>query len=294
MLQHTHPTARSPARVVVIGSGGFIGGAIVRRLQQANVAAIGLGRAEVDLLDAQAANRLAARLKADDAVAMVSACAPCKTPAMMVDNIRMMGAVCEALATRPVSHIVYISSDAVYADGPLPLSESSSAAPTSLHGAMHLAREQMLAVAAEDTPLAILRPTLVYGAGDPHNGYGPNRFRRLANRGERIVLFGAGEERRDHVLVDDIAEIVLRVLQHRSAGILNIATGTVASFRALAEQVISLAPQQVAIEPTPRNGPMPHGGYRPFDPAVTAKAFPDFRYTPLAEGLAQAQRKEFG
>jgi nucleoside-diphosphate-sugar epimerase len=159
---------------------------------------------------------------------------------------------------------------------------------------MHLAREQMLSATAGETPFAILRPTLVYGAGDPHNGYGPNRFRRLANRGERIVLFGAGEERRDHVLVNDIAEIVLRVLQHRSSGILNVATGTVASFRALAEQVTSLAPQQVAIEPTPRNGPMPHGGYRPFDPAATAKAFPDFRYTPLAEGLVEAQRQEFG
>ena len=29
-------------------------------------------------------------------------------------------------------------------------------------------------------PVGILRPTLVYGANDPHNGYGPNRFRRLA------------------------------------------------------------------------------------------------------------------
>ena len=294
MLQHTHPTTTSPARAVVIGSGGFIGGAVALRVREAGMAVEGLGRRDVDLLDDKAAAQLAARLRGDDAVVVVSAIAPCKTPAMMVDNIRMMGAVCEALSTRPVSHIVYISSDAVYADGPLPLTEASPAAPTSLHGAMHLAREQMLSATAGETPFAILRPTLVYGAGDPHNGYGPNRFRRLANRGERIVLFGAGEERRDHVLVDDIAEIVLRVLQHRSSGILNIATGTVASFRALAEQVISLTPQQVAIEPTPRNGPMPHGGYRPFDPAATAKAFPDFRYTPLAEGLVQAQRQEFG
>jgi nucleoside-diphosphate-sugar epimerase len=38
--------------------------------------------------------------------------------------------------------------------------------------------------------------------GDPHNGYGPNRFRRLAAGGEEIVLFGEGEERRDHVQVE--------------------------------------------------------------------------------------------
>jgi UDP-glucose 4-epimerase len=33
---------------------------------------------------------------------------------------------------------------------------------------------------------------------------------------------------------------------------------------------------------------MPHGGYRPFDIAACRRAFPDFRYTSLPDGL-QAQ-----
>ncbi len=181
------------------------------------VAVAGFGRKELDLLADGAAERLAALLQADDTLVMVSARAPCKTPAMMLENIRMMASVCDALVKRPIAHLVYVSSDAVYADGPLPLTETSPAAPTSLHGAMHLAREQMLLSVSGTTPLAILRPTLVYGAGDPHNGYGPNKFRRQANRGETIVLFGEGEERRDHVDVDDIAEITRLVLFHRSA-----------------------------------------------------------------------------
>jgi nucleoside-diphosphate-sugar epimerase len=119
---------------------------------------------------------------------------------------------------------------------------------------MHLAREAMLAAAAGSVPLAVLRPTLVYGSGDPHNGYGPNKFRRQANRGEPIVLFGEGEEQRDHVDVEDIAAIVRLVLTHRSAGILNIATGTVTSFRALAEATVTLSPRKVAINGSPRNG----------------------------------------
>ena len=233
-------------------------------------------------------------LRADDALVVVSARAPCKTPAMMLENIRMMASVCEALAKQAVAHLIYVSSDAVYADGPLPLTEASPAAPTSLHGAMHLAREHMLQAVAGATPLAILRPTLVYGANDPHNGYGPNKFRRQANRGEAIVLFGEGEERRDHVDVDDIADIVRRVLNHRSAGVLNIATGTVASFRSLAEKVVALSPRAVAISGSPRSGPMPHNGYRPFDPAATLAAFPGFRYTALDAGLARAQQQEFG
>jgi len=294
VLRHHNASPAAPVRTVILGSGGFIGGAIVRKIGALASAVAGLGRNELDLIADGAAERLASVLRADDALVVVSARAPCKTPAMMLENIRMMASVCEAIAQRPVAHLVYISSDAVYADGPLPLTEATPAAPTSLHGAMHLAREQMLLTAAGETPLAILRPTLVYGAGDPHNGYGPNRFRRQASRGETIVLFGEGEERRDHVDVDDIAEIVSLVLAHRSAGVLNIATGTVASFRDLAEKAVALAARPVAIKGSPRNGPMPHNGYRSFDPAATFKAFPGFRYTAIDAGLARAQHQEFG
>jgi nucleoside-diphosphate-sugar epimerase len=132
---------------------------------------------------------------------------------------------------------------------------------------------------------------LLYGAADPHNGYGPNRFRRCANSGEDIVLFGEGEERRDHVTVNNAAEVIFRVLQRRSIGTLNIATGEVHSFREIAERVVALSPQKVGVKTCPRNGPMPHNGYRPFDISACRDAFPDFSYTPLDIGLADAQRE---
>ena len=266
----------------------------MNRLRAAGYAVVGLGRNELDLVADGTAERLASLLRVDDALIVVAARAPCKTPSMMLENIRIMASVCAAIGKRSVAHLIYISSDAVYADGPLPLTEASPAAPTSLHGAMHLAREQMLASVAGATPLAVLRPTLTYGAGDPHNGYGPNRFRRQASRGETIVLFGEGEERRDHVDVDDVAEITRLALVYRSSGTLNVATGAVTSFRDLAERVVALAARRVAIEGSPRNGPMPHDGYRPFDPAATFAAFPDFRYTAIDDGLKRAQSQEFG
>ena len=156
---------------------------------------------------------------------------------------------------------------------------------------MHLARELMLKDAVKG-PLAILRPTLIYGAGDPHNGYGPNRYRRLARAGEDIVLFGEGEERRDHVDVRDVAQLIRLIAFHRSAGVLNAATGTVTSFRKIAEMVVALSGNEVAIKGSPRQGDMPHNGYRPFDPTLTATAFPAFRYTSLADGLAVAEQNE--
>jgi len=287
MLRHLNPIPQSPERVVVIGSSGFVGGALVQRLNQSGIVTLSIDRAKVDLLHADAAIALADLLRPTDAVVAVAAIAPVKNTQMLADNMRLVATIIQALGKVKVAHVVNISSDAIYADGPLPLTESSPMAPTSLHGAMHLARE--LAFAAEaNAPLANLRPTLIYGASDPHNGYGPNRFRRLAEDGKDIVLFGNGEERRDHVYVDDVAELIVRVLQHRSSGALNIVTGEVHSFMEIANATAEIAGKIVAVKATPRVGPMPHNGYRPFDNAACKQAFPDFRYTPMGEGLRKA------
>jgi UDP-glucose 4-epimerase len=288
VLRHLNEVPQAPKRTVVIGSGGFVGSALMRALESAGAPALGLGRKEIDLSAPGAEERLCTALNPGDAVVAVAARAPCKDLAMMIDNMVITRTMIETLARLPVAHVINISSDAVYADAPVPLSEESPTAPTSLHGVMHLARE----LAFKDTiksPLAILRPTLLYGADDPHNGYGPNRFRRLANAGTEIVLFGDGEERRDYVLIDDVAEIILRVLKSRSTGVLNIASGEVHSFRKAAELVVAASPRKVAIKGSVRNGPMPHNGYRPFDVAATRAAFPDFAYTLLAKGIAKVQ-----
>ena len=43
------------------------------------------------------------------------------------------------------------------------------------------------------------------------------------------------------------------------------------------------------IRSIPRSGAMPHNGYRPFDIAGCRRAFPDFTYTSLEDGLRKAQ-----
>jgi nucleoside-diphosphate-sugar epimerase len=287
MLQHSFPTPQKPARVVILGGGGFIGGAIHRHLQEKGVPTLALGRPAFDLLAPSAGEQLAATLQSDDTLIFVSAKAPVKNAAMLIENLRMAEAVCAALQQRPVGHVLYISSDAVYKDSAHPLCETSCAEPGSLHGVMHLAREVMLRTAFAG-PLALLRPTLVHGFDDPHNGYGPNRFRRLAAAGKEIVLFGEGEERRDHVAVEDVAELAGRVVLQRSSGRVNATSGEVVSFRELAEFCAAQFPTRVAVKSSPRSGPMPHDGYRPFTPSAALAAFPGFRFTPWREGLARA------
>jgi|JI10StandDraft_1071094.scaffolds.fasta_scaffold252587_1 UDP-glucose 4-epimerase len=288
MLEHTHATLQAPQRVVVMGARGFVGGAIMRRLAVAGIDALGLGREQVDLQATGAAEQLAALLRPTDAFVAVSALAPCKDADMLVDNMALARALVRALQLAPVAHVVNISSDAVYGDSSEPLTEASPLAPESLHGVMHLARELMFR-STVTAPLVALRPSLLYGAQDPHNGYGPNRFRRLAAQGQPIALFGEGEERRDHVFIDDVAELVLRVLLRRSRGAMNIATGQVRSFREIAQDVVRIGASASAIQGTPRTGPMPHNGYRAFGIAACQRAFPDFVYTSIEDGLSRSR-----
>ena len=288
MIRHLNSQEQKPSRVVVIGAAGFVGGAVAARLERDGVPVLRISRKDVDLLAPNASSSLKDLFRKTDAVVAASARAPVKNADMLVENMVMARAMARALSEASVAHVVNISSDAVYADSAAPLTESSCASPGSLHGAMHLAREVMFQSEIK-APLASLRPSLLYGASDPHNGYGPNRFRRLAAKGEDIVLFGEGEERRDHVFIDDVAELVTRVLYRRSAGLLNIATGEVHSFRFLAEKINKMEGGKSQIKTSPRSGPMPHDGYRPFDPAGCREAFPDFRFTSLEDGLRKAR-----
>lgn len=289
MLKHGSASEQGPARVVVMGAGGFVGASICRKLEARGVEVLRLGRNEVDLFSDGAAQKLAGYLKPDDAFVAVSAVAPVKNTKMLRDNIVMIEAMAEALQQQPVAHVLNIGSDAVFADSKGPLSEASCRAAASVHGIMHLTREVVLGDAVGDTPFATLRPTLIYGADDPHNGYGPNRFLRLVRNGETIKLFGEGEERRDHVWVEDVGELAARILMHRSSGSLNATTGEVISFREIAETVNTVAGNPVEIVGSPRSGPMPHDGYRPFDPSGTKAAFPDFSYMSPRDGFARVQ-----
>jgi len=286
MLTHLNPDPIKPTRVVVLGAGGFIAGAVTARLRAHGIPVIALGRPGLDLLSPDAAQQLAAQLQPQDTLFFASAKAPVRDLAMLQDNLTMSRAVSAALKQISMAHVIYLSSDAVYKDSTDHLTETSCAEPGSLHGAMHLMRE--IALRADyQGPLAIVRSTLVYGLDDPHNGYGPNRFRRLAAEGKEITLFGEGEERRDHVDVEDVAELVTRIVLHRSEGIINAASGEVASFRELAEFVAAAFVPRVTVNGRSRSGPIPHNGYRPFDNSAIALAFPDFRFCTWREGLTR-------
>lgn len=292
MLSHLRPVPAAPDRVVVLGAHGFVGRALERQLAAAGIPTLAVPRSDLDLACEGAGDRLAALLRPDDALVFLAALTPDRGRgiAPFMANLRMGEAVTRALLARPVAHLVYIGSDAVY---PLstaapaetvPVTERTPAEPTDLYGAMHRSRELMLE--GTGTPLAVLRPTMVYGAGDTHNAYGPNRLRRMAQADGRIVLFGEGEELRDYITADDAARLIRLTLCHRSTGLLNLATGGSVSFRRLADLVAAPFGHPIPVTGQPRQ--VPAVTHRRFDVAALHRAFPDFAFTSLEDGLQAA------
>ena len=291
MLEHSYSSARVPKRVVVLGERGFLASSLINRIAS-EINTLSIGSSTLDLIEVDAGEKLRRFLRHDDVLVFGAAKAPCKDTNMLLQNICMLNSVCHALRHQNVAHVIYISSDAVYKDSDEPLKESSCAEPASIHGAMHLAREVALRHEFSDI-LAIVRPTLIYGVNDPHNGYGPNRFSRLAASGQDIRLFGEGEERRDHVDVGDVAELIRLIILFGSKGIVNANSGDLVSFRELAEFSAACFSPKVAVIYSPRQGPMPHNGFRPIDNQVALDSFPGFRFMSWREGLEKmnAQRK---
>lgn len=286
MLTHLQPSPAAPARVVILGAHGFIPRALAAKLTADNVPFTALSSKQLDLGASDAGVQLAAQLQPGDAVVMAAALTPDKGRdlATLMKNLRMAESVATALAAQPVAHFVYLSSDAVY-DWRHPLvSEATAPTPTDLYSTMHLARERLFSAVTDSlkVPYVILRPCAVYGPGDTHNSYGPNRFARTALAEGKIKLFGSGEETRDHVFIDDVAAVIALTLTHRSTGVLNLVSGRSATFAEVAAQIAALRPQPVAIESLPRGGPVTH---RHFDASAMLRAFPQHRPTRPASGL---------
>ncbi len=289
MLVHQNLEPQHPKRVVIIGARGFLGRAMHSYLEGLGVNTLGLTSDDVDLCAGSAAQILAGILRPDDAVVMMAALTPDKGKDIntMIKNLVMADTVCEALIRRPCAHVVCISSVAVYSMGTGRITEDSCAASYDLYGTMHKTREMMFQNAIE-VPLAILRPTLVYGAEDTHNSYGANRFRRVAASEGSIIIGGNGEEKRDHIYVGDVAKLVGLTLFHRSRGVLNVATGRAVTFHDLAHLVADQFEGDVDVVCSDRTSPITH---RAFDVTHTMKAFPKFVFTSLEQGIARVHRE---
>ena len=283
-------------KIIVIGSSGFIGKAVYNNLLMQNIDCIGLSSKEANLLTEKGSLYLKKYVNKNDKIIFISALAPCINDEMLKKNLLMMNNFIKAITNIELKNIVYISSDAVYEDSLDLISESNNRLVSNYHGNMHIKREDLITKYCDNNNinLTIIRPTLVYGPGDTHNGYGPNRFIRDLNANKMINLFGKGEEKRDHIFIDDVANIITECINNNITGSITLATGRVVSFYEIANITCKYKGLSIdKIKFNKRKGAMPHNGYRAFDVNKLKNSIKGIKLTSIEEGIKHSIDKLF-
>ncbi len=271
-------------RIVFVGSNSFIAKNVIFELSKNKYRIIKINRNKVNLENQNLKKKLTKFIKDGDKIFFAAGKVPVKDQNMLLQNIKMLENFTLALDGIKVDHFFYLSSDAVYSDSMKKLNEKSKTVPDSFHGLMHLTRENYIKKYFKNSKITIFRPTLVFGKDDPHNGYGPNKFLRLAEKNKDIVLFGKGEERRDHIYIKDLSKLICKCINKNLVGEFNLCTGSTYSFLRIAK-IIKSKYQKPNILFTNRVGKMPHNGYRAFNVRKLTLISKRFKFTTIEKWI---------
>ena len=101
-----------------------------------------------------------------------------------------------------------------------------------------------------DWTLSVVRPSQVYGPGEPH-GLGVSRMIRGALHDRKIVLNNGGEDARDLIYVEDVAQAIAAVTLAGTSGVFNVSSGSAVKIREMASTIASYCDEPPAIEMQP-------------------------------------------
>ncbi len=271
-------------RVIILGGNGFVSSRVLDFLKKKKILIKNYSRKNLDLSKKITSNKLKKIIKKNDYVFFAAAKAPVKNMEMLIYNLKILKIISNGIEYKKIKKFIYLSSDAVYTDTKKKIDEFSATEPKSLHGIMHLLREDYFKNCYKDK-VCIVRPTLIYGPDDPHSGYGPNKFIRDIKNKKKINIFGKGEELRDHIFIDDVAKLITKFILNNFFGIINLATGRVTSFQKIAYIVKKIGNSKIPFKYLKRTGPMPHLGYRSFDIKKLKKITNNYKMVSLNQGI---------
>src|SRR5579863_8358322 len=281
-------------RIVLLGHSGFVGRHLVAhvRRHRPSLELVTLSVDDLDLTRTQAVEQLSELFEPEVGVVMTAGVKRQwgDTLEAFSRNLSMVQNVCKALAAHPVARFLFFSSAAVYgeANHNEAMDEDTAVRPTSYYGVAKFASECLL---RQTLPVGLvaLRPPLIYGVGDTSKSYGPAGFVHAAMHGDPITLWGDGEEKREFIYVDDVAELTTRLLLNDFEGPLNIASGRQYTFRQAADFAVQHACGRVTIECRPRSKPKVDQGFRN---DRLAPLFPDFEFHSLEDGMRRTLQAE--
>jgi len=310
---------------VVTGAAGFIGSRLVAALNRAGITAIlavdnlqsadkfrNLADCEIedyldkrDFLERVAANQFEGAV---EAVLHQGACSDTMHTDgryMMENNYRYSRVLLDWCQDEEVPFL-YASSAAVYGSGRNFSEERPNEAPLNVYAYSKFLFDQTVRrrLPGRNSQIAGLRYFNVYGPNEAHKGrmasVAFHAYRQFTGEGRVRLFVGAdsyanGEQRRDFVHVDDVANVNLHFLEHPEvSGVYNCGTGRAQSFNDVAGAVINTV-REARGEPRLALAELTSQGvieYIPFPPQLAGK-YQSFTEANLAQLRAAGYPGEF-
>ena len=268
--------------IIVFGKSGFLASKLRKKFKEKKIKARFIGSEEVNLSRSQSCKKLN-KIKENTTIIFFSALTPDKgkDTKTFIKNIEMINNFFQNTNVNYINHFIYISSDAVYSLKNKYISETTITNPDDLYGLMHLTREKICRNNISIDKLLILRPTIIYGKGDTHSSYGPNRFIRQINKNATISMFGKGKDLRDHLFFEDLIKIIDISVKKKIVGIFNVASGKSYQFLEVANIFKKLIKERITFQYINNNNQV---SARYFDIKKLLKKF-KIKMTRLEKGL---------
>ncbi len=249
--------------VIVAGSTGLAGSAIVKAFEATGQEVIGINRSVVDLMDAKATEEFIAELRPSlivDAAAKVGGIGANNSYPVefLGDNITIQGNLMRAAHKANVVNFVFLGSSCIYPrDCAQPIKEEylmtgPLEATNSAYAVAKIAGIEMVNSYRKEyrTKWISLMPTNLYGPRDNFDLAAshvlPAFIRKFVeaveNGADKVTLWGSGAPLREFLHVDDLAQaVVLASEKYDSSLHLNVGTGEDLSIKELAKKVAQAA-----------------------------------------------------
>ncbi|AMM19176.1 hypothetical protein AX769_02315 [Frondihabitans sp. PAMC 28766] len=242
------------SRVIITGSAGFIGSALVDWLLEAGAHVIGIDiRQGCDKVGYEHLMGDASRLSVDDLrrlrpdylfhlASIVGVVEASSDPAATRHAILgMTEQFVEMVAEVEGVRFVYVSSSEVYGQADdFPIVETTPLSPLSAYGQAKRDAETVVLRACADDRLdgVVVRPFNVYGPGQRAD-FVTSRFIELALGDDDLTLVGGGDQVRTFTYIDDFVDGLLRAAVHTgSQRVFNVAGPETASIAELASIIV--------------------------------------------------------
>ncbi len=248
MVKKDNVIGQKMKKILVTGGAGFIGSTLVKVLQQSQyevfvIDNLSFGQRhfisipddhffEVDILNAAALKELIQAINPDGVIhlAAIHFIPYCNQHPFEAANINIQGTwnVLEAIKNTQTQKVVFASTAAIYPISNHPLHEDIPASPTDIYGLSKFTGEHLMHRFHLETSLPIIVCRFFNAIGP--NETNPHLFPTILEQikaGIRTIQLGNLTPKRDYIHVQDVAEVVNKLMNQwdKGYGVFNVGSG---------------------------------------------------------------------